>query len=108
VLHSSIDKLHFGFSMHVSPHVPPSLLLLLFSQVSGSAPGLRRSLSCYSSCYLVLDLSANPWRVVHMNEPAREATGEHSDVILCGCSVARCSSMDADLCVAGLSRGTHS
>ncbi|KAF6263741.1 hypothetical protein COO60DRAFT_1292858, partial [Scenedesmus sp. NREL 46B-D3] len=44
-------------------------------QASGSAPGLRRSMSCYDTCYLVLDLSANPWRVVHMNEPAREATG---------------------------------
>jgi hypothetical protein len=52
-----------------------SSMPLLRLQAKGAAPGLRRSLSCYSSCYLVLDLSANPWRVVHMNEPAREATG---------------------------------
>ncbi|WIA42087.1 hypothetical protein OEZ86_009363 [Tetradesmus obliquus] len=44
-------------------------------QASGSTPELRRSLACYNTCYLVLDLSSNPWRVVHMNEPAREATG---------------------------------
>jgi hypothetical protein len=54
------------------------LPLLVPLQASGTAPELRRSLSCYSSCYLVLDLSANPWRVVHMNEPAREATGVHT------------------------------
>jgi hypothetical protein len=56
----------------------PLCLLLLLMQASGTAPELRRSLSCYSSCYLVLDLSANPWRVVHMNEPAREVTGANA------------------------------
>lgn len=44
-------------------------------QATGAAAGLQRSLCCYSSCYLVLDLSVAPWRIIHMNQPAVEATG---------------------------------
>lgn len=44
-------------------------------QSSGACAGLLRATACYSSSYLVLDLSSRPWRVLHMNEPAVQATG---------------------------------
>eukprot|EP00879_Flechtneria_rotunda_P004002 GHRR01004243.1.p1 GENE.GHRR01004243.1~~GHRR01004243.1.p1 ORF type:complete len:773 (+),score=221.32 GHRR01004243.1:1592-3910(+) len=44
-------------------------------QASGSAAVLMRSLHCYDAAYLVLDLSCQPWAILHMNEKAREITG---------------------------------
>jgi hypothetical protein len=46
---------------------------------------LLRALSCYASGYLVLDLSARPWRVLHMNKAAVAATG--ACACACACAV---------------------
>jgi hypothetical protein len=57
---------------------PVLLCGVLCQQSSGQVQGLLRATSCYSSAYLVLDLSSRPWRVLHMNEPAVTATGEQA------------------------------
>lgn len=59
----------------ITHHTCHTFVLFTYKQTSGQHTGLLRATSCYSSSYLVLDLSSRPWRVLHMNEPAIEATG---------------------------------
>jgi len=58
-------------------------VVLCCVQSSGQCQGLLRATSCYVSSYLVLDLSSRPWRVLHMNEPAIQATGRSCIYVWC-------------------------
>jgi hypothetical protein len=57
------------------PHTRNHTRTIHNMQAAGNTSGLLRASACYSSAYLVLDLSALPWRVLHMNEPAIQLTG---------------------------------